>query len=148
MFSQLFDQVSIDDLLTTAAGAAGTADINSDEVDTQNWDGVMFIVKFGPIVSGAVTSIKAQQDTVTGMAGAADLAGTGITVADTDDDKLKVLDIFKPRERFVRCVVDRATQNATVNSIVGIRYRGRKFPSTHAAEVAGEKHASPAEGTA
>ena len=146
MFSQLFDQVSIDRVSNSVA--AGVTEIDSAEVDTQNWEGVLFLVFFGAIVAGAATSVKAQQDTVTGMAGAADLAGTSQTVADTDDNKVFCIDIFRPRERFVRAVVLRATQNSTVDAILAIRYRGRKFPASHAAEVAGEKHASPAEGTA
>jgi hypothetical protein len=132
------------------AVAAGTTDINSSEIDMQNFEGVVFIVAFGTITASAVTSIKAQQDTATGMASAADLEGTGVTVADDDDNQLFWLDIFRPQERFVRCVVDRATQNAVVDGIWAVQYGPKKKPTTHDSTTVGggEVHASPAEGTA
>jgi hypothetical protein len=70
---------------TLTAGAAGTSDITSDAVDTSGCEGVLFIVSFGGITAGAVTSIKVQQcDTSAGSY--ADLTGTAQTVADTNDD--------------------------------------------------------------
>lgn len=134
---------------TNYTGAAGTTDLTSEEVDMQGWDGVVFLCGFGAITSGAVTSIKARQGAVTGMSDGADLAGTKITVADTDDNKQAVLDIYRPQERYVDHVVDRGTQNAVVDYLLAIRYKGRVQPVTQGSTViSAEKHASPAEGTA
>lgn len=135
--------------MTTTAGAAGTTAINGSAVDMAGYEGVLFIITFGAIVSGAATSIKAQQDVVSGMGSAADLAGSNQTIADTDDDKTFYIDIKSPRERFVRAVVSRATQNATVGSITAIQYGARTQPvAAHGANVAGEAFVGPAEGTA
>ena len=79
--------MKISTAITPTAGAAGTTDINGTELDMAGWEGVLVIVRFGSITTGAVTSIKMQQDTATGMAAAADLEGTGQTIADSDDDK-------------------------------------------------------------
>lgn len=132
------------------AVAAGTTDQNSSEVDMQGWDGVMFIAAFGALTATQVTQIKAQQDTATGMAGAADLAGTLVgPLADGDGNKCLVLDVFRPQERFVRCVVDRGTANAVIDGVIAIQYRGRKAPVTQGSTIAfSEAHVSPAEGTA
>ncbi len=133
------------------AQAAGTSDITSDAVDMAGFDSVLFLVHFGAITSGAVTSIKAQQDTSSGMSGAADLTGTSVTVADTDDNKIFGIDIHAPRERYVQCVVDRGTQNAVVDSITAIQYNKIGVaPTTHDSTTVGtiEQHTSPAEGTA
>lgn len=132
------------------AVAAGTSDINSDTIDMQNWDGVLFITSFGTITSGAVTSVKVQQDTDSGAGTMADLLGSGQAVADSDSDQCVVHDLYKPLERYVRIVVDRATQNAVLNSIVAIQYRGSKTPATNdsATVVALKSLISPAEGTA
>ena len=132
------------------AEVAGTTDITSSEVDTMGYDGVVFVTAFGTITSGAVTSVKIQQDTATGMASAADLEGTGRTVADDDDNQIVIHDIYRPRERFLRVIVDRATQNAVVDGIVAILYKGLKKPATNdSSTVIGiECHVSPAEGTA
>ena len=139
------DKISV--VITPAAGVAGTSDINSSEIDMQNFESVLFIVTFGVITATAVTSIKAQQDTVTGMAGAADLAGTAQTIADSDDEKVFYISVVKPLERFVRLVVDRGTANA-VCSAVAIQSGAKKAPVTHGSNVAGESHYSPIEGTA
>lgn len=130
--------------------AAGTTDQESSVIDMQGFDGVMFIAAFGAITTNAVTSVKAQQGTDATVTDAADLLGTGITVADDDDNQVVVLDIYRPRERYVRCVIDRGTQNAVIDGIVAIQYNGRRQPTTHDATtvVAAESHNSPAEGTA
>lgn len=130
--------------------AAGTSDVNSDIVDTAGWEGVRFIAGFGAITAGAVTSIKAQQGAAANMSDAADLADTGITIADDDDNQVAIVDIFKPRERYVRLAFDRGTQNAVIDFLIAELYRPRKMPVSEDATlvVSTEKHVSPAEGTA
>lgn len=129
---------------------AGTSDLTSDYVDTQGYDGVLFLTSFGTITSGAVTSVKARQDTASNGATAEDLAGSAVTVADDDSNQVVVHDIYRPRERYVAIVVDRATQNAVLDGIVAILYHGTKAPVTNDATtiVALKTLISPAEGTA
>lgn len=134
------------------AVAAGTTAVNSAEVDMAGFEGVAFVVVMGTITDGT-PKVKAQQDVVTGMAGAADLAGTGVDLAATDDNKIVVLDIKRPLERFLRCVVDRTlgspVTGAVIDGIFAIRYGAGVLPASHSADVAGnETHVSPAEGTA
>lgn len=146
---QMSKNCKISQCMTTTAGAAGTTDINGSAIDMSGWEGVLFIISFGAIVSGAVTSIKAQQDTASGMGSAADLLGTAQTIADTDDDKTFYIDIKNPRERYVRAVVDRGTQNATVGNITAIQYGPRTAPvAAHGTSVSGESFVGVAEGTA
>ena len=134
--------------ITSADGVAGTEDINGATLDMQGFENVMAIVTFGVITGSAVTSIKMQQDTDSAMGTAADLLGTAQTVADTDGEKTFYIDLVKPQERYVRLVVDRATQNAVVASATYLQYNGVKAPSTHGTNVSGETHISPIEGTA
>jgi len=134
---------------STYAVAAGTSDLNSDVVDMAGYEGVRFIIGFGTITSGAVTSIKVQQGQASNLSDAADLAGSAITVADTDDNKLAISEIFRPQERYVRLVTDRGTQNAVVDFLVAELYGARKLPITQDATVISAEIAnSPAEGTA
>ncbi|HFD38541.1 MAG TPA: hypothetical protein ENJ31_01640 [Anaerolineae bacterium] len=147
----LSKNVRISQAITPTGGAAGTTDINGATLDMQGYEGVLMVVTFGAIVAGAVTSIKAQQGAQSNLSDAADLAGTGQTVADDDDEKTFYIDLYRPTERYVRLVVDRGTQNATVAEALYIQYGqqgGRKSPSSHGSNVSGEMHASPAEGTA
>lgn len=143
----LIDAVKLVNAITVSAGAAAATNINGSAVDMAGFDGAMFIFKFGAIVAGAATSVKVQEDSVVGMGSAADIAGTGQTVADTDDDTYKVCDIKRPLKQFLRPVVSRATQNATVTCDV-LLYRARSRPVAQPAGVAVEKFQTPAEGTA
>jgi hypothetical protein len=137
---------------TNWTGAAGATDLTSEFVDTAGFEGVRLICGFGAIVAGAATSVNAQQcDTSGGTY--ADLAGTKITVADDDDNQITVIDIFRPRERYIKHLAKRATQNATIDFLVAELYGAggaRKEPVTQdaAVVVAQEVHVSPAEGTA
>ncbi len=134
--------------------AAGSADVTDcDVIDMQNFEGCRFIVGFGTITSGAATSVKVQQATAktsdTALTSGADLEGSGITVADTDDNKAVIIDIFKPRERYLQLRILRATQNAVVDFAVAEKYGARKLPVTKHADIATQEiHISPAEGTA
>lgn len=134
------------------AVAAGTSDITpSAGVDTKEFEGCMFVVEFGEITADAVTSIKVQQSDDNGVADAySDLAGTAVAVADSADNKVFYVDIYRPRKRYLKLIVDRATQNAVLDSILALLYGPRKLPTTHdsATVGGGETHASPDEGTA
>lgn len=132
---------------TTTAGAAGTSLITSAAVDTAGFRECTFVVPLGTIVSGAVTSLKVQQcDTVGGSY--ADLLGSNQTIADTDDDGLRYVTIVNPQEQFLKVLVSRATQAATIGGIIAILSGARRKPVTQPAGVSGEQFVFPAEGTA
>lgn len=145
---QLSKQGKLSIAITPTDGAAGTADINGAIIDMQGFESVLMIVTFGAITATAVTSIKAQQGAAANLSDAADLEGTAQAVADDDDDKTFYIEITRPRERYVRLVVDRGTANAVVASATYIQHGAAKQPVSHGANVSGETHISPAEGTA
>jgi len=133
------------------AVAAGTSDVTSSAIDMQNYEGCLMIFALGTITASAVTSCKAQQSSDDGGSDAyADLTGTSITVADDDDNQIVILDIYKPKERYLKGIIDRATQNAVVDGIFVLRYGAKKLPAVDDSStvVASETHVSPAEGTA
>jgi len=133
---------------TTTLGAAAATAITSSAVDTAGFDGCLFIVPLGTIVSGAATSIKVTQCDTTGGS-YADLLGSNQTIADTDDDKLVYVDIVRPQEQFLKLVVSRATQNATIGGIIAVLYGRRSLgTASHGSNVSGEQFNFPAEGTA
>lgn len=134
---------------TTTLGAAGTTAITSSAVDTLGFNECTFVVPLGTIVSGAVTSLKVQQSSDDAATDTYDdLLGSNQAIADTDDDKLKYVTIVKPQKRYLKLVVSRATQNATIGGIIAILSRARNRPVTQGSNVAGEQFISPAEGTA
>ena len=139
--------VKISTAVTVTNGAAATSDIEGTVLDMSGFEGVLMLVQTGAIVSGAVTLIKAQSGTDDTVSDAADLLGTSQSIADTDDEDVFYIDLYKPVERYVRLYVTRGTQNATVSANY-IQYGPAKMPTTHGTIVNGETHVSPAEGTA
>lgn len=134
--------------ITPTNGAAATTDIEGVTLDMSGYEGVLMVCTFGEITGSAVTSIKAQQGAESDLSDAADLLGTAQTVADSDDEDIFYIDLYRPQERYVRLYVDRATQNAVVASATYIQYGAKKAPVSHGSTVNGETHVSPAEGTA
>lgn len=132
------------------AVAAGTTDQEGAVLDMSGYEGVMFVAAFGALTATQVTKIKAQQGALADGSDMADLAGTAVgPLADTDGNKLLVLDIYRPLERYVRCVVDRGTANAVIDGVIAIQYSGRVKPVVQGSTVAfSEIHVSPDEGAA
>ena len=129
------------------AVAAGTSDQNSSSVDMKSFDACTFAIGFGAITASAVTSIKIQgsDDDSTWS----DLAGTAISVADSDDDKIVLAEINCPQQRYLRVVVDRGTQNAVIDFGVALQSKANAAPVTQSSSVLGsEFHQAPAAGTA
>lgn len=147
--SYLTEDTKINIVVTTTNGAAGTSAITSSAVNMAGFDGCTFLVPIGPVVTGAVTSIKVQQSSDDGGSdNYSDVEGTSITIADNDDDKLKYIDVLRPGKQYLKLVVSRATQNATIGSVLALQYRARIKPVTQGTNVAGEQWYGPAEGTA
>lgn len=131
------------------SAAAGTSAVTCSTLDMAGFEGVLFIAAFGDLSNGAVTGIKAQQGQLANMGDAADLAGTAIAIADTDDNKVLALEVYRPRERYVRAIVTRGTANAVLDGVIAIQYGAAEAPTSHDSTVVGyECHVSPAEGTA
>lgn len=131
-------------LTRVAAGAAdGTSAVVSSVIDMANFEGVMF---FGNIATGAANNIiKAQQGLIAAGDDMADLAGTANAIASNNNQFL--LDIYRPRERYVRVSLARGTSTVT-GDIYALQYGPRTQPTSHPAAVDLETHVSPAEGTA
>lgn len=138
----LSKNVKITPVMAYSADISGST--NGTEVDMQDFEGVMFVGgALGTVNAG--NYYKVQQDTATGMASAADLTGTKITPGDNGDSIC--LDVYRPRERFVRIVLVGGAAS-TGGAVYAIQYGPKKMPTSHASTVDTETHISPAEGTA
>ncbi len=129
--------------------AAGQTELFSSIIDMQGFDSVCFVTKLGTLTSNTVVGISVQQGAESNLSDAAALIGTNIAPADTDDDKLVVHDIYRPRERYLRVRITRDTANAEIDSVMAIKYPARIQPVTQDTDevAASELHLSPAEGT-
>lgn len=133
---------------TNYQAAAGTSVLTSEAIDMQGFESCEAHLCVGTLTSGAVTGLKASQcDTSGGTY--ADLLGTLVAIADTDDNKMARLEVVQPRERFLKFVTNRATANAVIESLVVILHGSKELPVADDTTVVGsELHISPAEGTA
>lgn len=144
---QLTHDSRIVSCVTPAAGAAGTTAITGSTIDFAGYRGGLIIVQTGPIVTGAVTSIKFEHSDNSDMSSSADVAGTAQTIADDDDNEVFYIDICFPRKRYGRLLVSRGTQNATVAATC-VLYGSNVAPTTQPSGVSGEVHVGKASGTA
>lgn len=133
------------------AVAAGTSVQTSSAVDLAGFEGVRFIVSLGVGSASSVGQVKASQCATSGGSYADILGSLGTAfTATTDDNKVWVLDIYRPTKRFVKCIVNRATGNTVIDGVVAELYGPRTQATTDdSATVLGHKQlVSPAEGTA
>lgn len=135
----------------SGAVAAGQTAINGTGINMSGFESVIFIAKLGAVNATGVGSLKGQASDDDGSADAYnDLAGSAVAFGDTDDGKLLILEVYRPKKKWVRPVVTRGTADSVVDSIIAILTKPRVAEVTEdAADVAGkEVHASPDEGTA
>lgn len=116
------------------AVAAGTTSVNCTSVDMLGFEAVRFTALFGTLTSTQVTSIKAQgsDDNSTFT----DLAGTAVgPLADADSNKALILDLFRPKYRYIRLVVVRGTANAVIDGVLADQYLASREPVTQDTSV-------------
>lgn len=124
--------------------SAGTT-VTSDAIDTQGFEGCMFVGSIA--TANAANFAKVQQSSDDGSSDTyADLTGTKVVPGDDGDSFL--IDIYKPRERYLKCLIDRGGANTATGDIYAILYGAHKAPVSHGSTIDAETHASPAEGTA
>ena len=121
---------------TASTEGAATTDIDATFVDTQGWDGVLFL---GRIASAATTNqMHAAMATATGGS-VTEMAGTAVR------NKTHMrLDVYRPRQRYVRQEYERAS--VALGDSWAILYNGRNG-AVAAPHNVGESHARPTGGT-
>lgn len=143
---------AIQALIHNAPVAAGQTAVDpSSGVDCSDCEGVLYLVWFGTITATAVTSLKVQQSSDNGVAdGYSDVAGSAVTVLDSNDDRLFLVNHHMPQKRYSKLYISRGTANAVVNGVLAIKYGLKTQPATQStAHVANSKLLiAPAEGTA
>jgi hypothetical protein len=141
------EEVKVSVAIAPAAGVAATTDIEGAILDMANFEMAVAIVTFGTITGSAVTHIQWEHGDDPALSDAANVAGSKVTIADDDDEKTFVIELRKPRKRYARLLVDRATQNAVVASATYLQLSPRNVPVTHGTGVAAARLVSPATGT-
>jgi hypothetical protein len=130
----LSDNIKIDQAL--GYYAAGTTKRTSDILDMSGYDGVVFVIGLGTIIEAGTLDGFVEQNTDNTTVGMARLATTtAYTVTAAAAALTKsciIIDVWKPRERYLQCNITPAAQNAVILGIVAIRYGGTVKPDAFA----------------
>ena len=117
---------------------ADTADLTGAALDMKGYEGVMFVAGHndGSVVTG--WHAWAQQDTTNAFSAPVDLEGSDVSSASLTGIITRVLDIQRPRNRWVRaCVTVPNTAATSVTVLTAIQYGNRILPETN---TGGELH--------
>lgn len=131
--------------------AAGTTDVlTSGAIDMFGYTSLAIAEDLGAVTNGGACTVKLQQSDDDGSTDAySDIAGTLYTIADADDNKAVLYDVFAPSKRYVKVITTRATQNLAVDSLNAFLFRAHLEAVTQGATVANlATFNHPAEGTA
>lgn len=123
----------VDIAVASANRGAGTTDVNGVVMDMAGYEGIRALIEWGAITAGAVTSVKWQQGDQSNGSDMADVPNSSQTIAANYDDKVTLSALEKPVKRYVRCVIDRGTQNAALRSALYERHTPRVKPTTYSA---------------
>ncbi len=135
--------------LKGAVAAAANTDDDSAIVDTQGFDGVLFVCPIIDSVNTGVAKLIVEQNTANSGTGMAALAGmTAQATSGADDDlngKVLIADVYRPMERYLRANRVSVTANIAFGDVIAILYHGRMGPAAQAGAAALVAAASPAE---
>lgn len=129
---------------------ADDTDTNTDRIDMSGWDGVVFITPITDSVDTGVAAITVEQDDEDADTNMAALSGAVATATSASNDDLNntllVVDVFRPRERYVQAAITSTTANIAFGTTIAILYNGSKLPITQDDTIqAIAQVASPAE---
>ena len=120
--------------LVLASAAAGTTTLTSSVLDMSGYEGVMYICNTGDATSGTVVTLTAKRNTANSTSSPTPTTGPAATYTSTSttdaDDKLLIVDEFRPQARYSYCTVTRATQNCVIGGVIAIQYKASKRPTT------------------
>lgn len=134
----LTKNVSIREVEAPIANASNT-DENSERIDMSGWDGVLFVTPIEDCADTGVATMTIEQNTADSDTGMAALSGAVATATSAANDDLNgtllIVDVFRPRERYVQSVLTSAVANIAFGTTIAILYRGRKQAITQDATV-------------
>ena len=139
------------DWLKTVVAAGSSIDDDSAIVDTQGFDGCLFITTITDSVATGVATMTIEQNSANSGTGMAALSGAIATATSGSNDDLNnqilAIDVYRPRERYLRANRASATANIAYGEVIAILYKGIKMPISQAAADVADSVAvtSPAE---
>jgi hypothetical protein len=146
----LFKNVSLREINAPVA-AGSSIDDNSDIIDMAGFEGALFFVPVTDSVATGVATLTIEQNIANSGTGMAALSGAVATATcATNDDlnnKVLVVDVYRPKERYLQAVLTSATANIAFGNTIVLLYnkKGLLPISTDASVLASAVVASPNE---
>lgn len=135
--NNLLRNTKITRISADGAGAASATPSKGTIIDMLGFESVMFVALMGNVldtsavalrVAGGDTNDTGDMTLRTGSAG-------GTAGASDYDDKLVVLDVVKPTDRYLEAQLFHVTANAPFDGILAIQYNGHNLPITQGSTV-------------
>ena len=134
----LYSNIEIREVEAPVAAASNT-DNNSDIIDMAGYEGIIFVAPIEDSVATGVATLTVEQNTANSDSGMAAIAGASATktcaVNDDINGTLLIVEVYRPRERYVQAVCTSATANIAFGTVTAILYGNRKVPATEHATV-------------
>lgn len=122
-----------------ASASAATTAVDTDVVDMQGFESIAFIALLGDVTNGSVLTLTGKTNTASSTSSPTPttLVDTATFTADASsaDDKVMVLDLHRPRDRYVFASLTRTTANAAVDGVLAVLYNANQVPITDDASV-------------
>lgn len=120
------------------AAAAGTSTITSSTEDTQGYGTATFVVALGDVTDTSEITVTVQHGDASDGSDAADTeANVSVTAGASDtDNEMLVAEVVRPRKRYVRATIARATANAVVDGAFLVLSNTEEVPVTQGDDVA------------
>ena len=120
--------------------AAGTSDVDTSVIDMSGYDACRFTWLLADVTDGSVLEAQVFKNSASSTSSPTPVEVTEDNVTHTADatdadDKLLVVDVIRPGDRYVFSRLKRTTQNAVVNGCICELYRARDLPVTQDSSV-------------
>lgn len=120
---------------TTMTLSAATTNVNSASVDSFGFDGVTFVAVLGALTATATIAFSVE-GSVDGSGGWTAISGAAYaSTADSDDDKLVVLEAKNLQYRYVRLATVRGTANSVLDGLIAVLSGAANVPVSQGATV-------------
>jgi hypothetical protein len=145
----LFTDCTIKRISNAVAAGTSAVTLAGTPVYVGDCDAFQIILLLGAIVAGGTNVFKLQHGDAVGGGDLEDIEGSGVTIADDQDNKILTSEVILPQKLYVNPVLTRGVQNTTVDGILIIKYgqRGARPVTQDATVTSAKQLGSPATGT-
>ena len=114
------------------AAASGTSTITTSVVDMRGFRSVAFVAALGEVLDTSALNLRVKTNSASSTSSPTPVQTTGQTAHTADatdaDNKMLMVDIHEPRQRYVFAELVRGTAAAAVDGIFAILYNGNEGP--------------------